>query len=136
MSEQTSADRVAELEAQLAELKAAQEAPAPPAEKAETAPSLRSVAAATDPDKPLFIHCKGERFRLPQLADVDIDVLEAFEQGKVISAAKGILGDQAVTRIRALHGGTLRVTDLEPIMEQIARAYGFTSTGESAASSS
>lgn len=133
MSEQTSADRVAELEAQLAELKAAQEAPAPPA---ETAPSLRSVAAATDPDKPLFIHCKGERFRLPQLADVDIDVLEAFEQGKVISAAKGILGDQAVIRIRALHGGTLRVTDLEPIMEQIARAYGFTSTGESVASSS
>jgi hypothetical protein len=127
MSEQTSsADQVAELEAKLAELKAAQA----PAEKPEPAQSLRAVAAATDPDKPLFVHCKGERFRLPQLTDVDIDVLEAFEQGKVVSSVKGILGDQAVTRIRVLHGGKIRIPDLEPIADQIARAYGFSSAGE------
>ncbi|HJE61337.1 MAG TPA: hypothetical protein K8V84_22935 [Nocardiopsis listeri] len=131
MSEQTSADRVADLEAQIAELKAAQG----PTAKAQPAQSLRAVATATDPDKPKFVHCKGERFRLPELRDVDIDVLEAFEQGKVVGTVKGILGEQAIVRIRALHGGTLRVTDLEPIMEQVAKAYGFTSAGESAASS-
>lgn len=132
MTDQTSADQIADLEDKIAALKAAQgQEPA-----AEPKQSLRAVAAATDPDKPLFIHCKGERFRLPQLTEVDIDVLEAFEQGKVVSSVKGILGDQAVSRIRALHGGTIRIPDLEPIADQIARAYGFSSAGESAASSS
>lgn len=133
MTEQTSsADRVADLEQQLAELKANQH-PAPAAtEASEPAPSLRAVAAASSPDsdKPLFIHCKGERFRLPKLDDVDIDVLEAFEQGKVVSSVKGILGEQAIGRIRVLHGGKIRIPDLEPIADQIARAYGFTSAGE------
>lgn len=125
-------DQIADLEEKLAALKAAQgQEPA-----AEPKQSLRAVAAATDSDKPKFVHCKGERFRLPELRDADIDVLEAFEQGKAITAAKGILGEQAIARIRALHGGTLRVSDLEQIMEQIARAYGFSSVGESAASSS
>lgn len=120
-------DRVAELEAELAKLKQGQE---------KTSPSLAAVAQATaESDKPRFVHCKGERFRLPELTDVDIDVLEAFEQGKVVSTIKGILGDQAVTRLRALHGGTLRVADLEPILDQVAKSYGFTSAGESAASS-
>ena len=122
MTEQTSADRVAELEAELAKLKQGQEKPA--------APSLAAVAQATDPDKPRFVHCRGERFRLPELTDVDIDVLSAFEQGKVVTAVQGILGEQAVTRLRALHGGTLRVADLEPILDQVAKSYGFTSAGE------
>jgi len=115
------ADRVKDLEAQLATLKATQ---------AEHAQSLQSVAAATDPDKPKFVHHAGERFRLPELTDVDIDVIAAFEEGKVVTAAKGILGDQAVNRLRTLHGGKLRVSDLEPILDQVARVYGFANQGE------
>jgi hypothetical protein len=84
-----------------------------------------------DRDKPKFVHHQGERYRLPASPDDwDVDALEAFEAGKVVTAIKGILGPKAWGQLRANHEGTLRVRDLEPLMDQIAKAYGFDSVGE------
>lgn len=123
-------DRIAQLEAQLADARAAEDADLDERIGESAPPPQRG-----DQDKPKFIHHRGERFRLPEAPDLDIDVIEAFEQGKSVTAVKGLLGDASVARIRAMHGGRLSARDLEPVLEQIARVYGFTSVGESGASS-
>lgn len=84
-----------------------------------------------DQDRPRFVVHQGERYRLPaDPQEWDVDTLEAFETGKVVTAIKGILGPKAWGQLRANHEGTLRVRDLEPLMDQIAKAYGFDSSGE------
>lgn len=91
----------------------------------------RQPRGRADQDKPKFVSHQGERYRLPASSDDwDVDSLEAFETGKVVTAIKGILGAKAWQRIRASHEGGLKVRDLEPLMDQIAKAYGFDSVGE------
>ena len=131
-------DRIAELEAQLARARQAEdmefderlegELDDNHEDDVEETPHPQSRA---DQDKPKFVHHQGERYRLPaNPQDWDVDALEAFETGKVVSAIKGILGAKAWQRIRASHQGRLKVRDLEPLMDQIAKAYGFDSVGE------
>lgn len=91
----------------------------------------RPRARQQDQDRPKFVVHNGERYRLPASPDDwSIDALEAFENGKVATAIKGILGLKAWTKIRATLSGGGHVRDLEPLMDQIARAYGFESVGE------
>lgn len=127
-------DRIAELEEQLARARQAEDIEFDErfdTEIDEPDDEPQPPARRGDQDKPKFVHHNGERYRLPDSADDwDVDALEAFETGKVVSAVKGVLGEAAWRKIRASHDGTLKVKDLEPLANQIARAYGFTSAGE------
>lgn len=87
-------------------------------------------------DKVKAISFRGERFRLPELdgGEMDLDTLEAFEDGKVITAIRGLLGTEQWAKLKAM---TPKVTmsDLNDISEKLAKAYGFSTVGESDASS-
>lgn len=65
--------------------------------------------------------------------DWDLEALEAFEQGKPATAARGVLGDQYDATVRAYkakHGRGPKVRDLETLMQAFATAYGFDSAPE------
>jgi hypothetical protein len=86
-------------------------------------------------DKPKAISFRGERFRLPELdGGMDIDTLEAFEDGKVITAIRGLLGPDQWAQLKAMTPKP-NVGDLEEIADKIAKVYGMGSVGESDASS-
>lgn len=129
-------DRIAELEEQLARARAAEDIEFDERFDAEIdepddEPQRPARRGRSDQDKPKFVHHNGQRYRLPDSADDwDVDALEAFETGKVVSAVKGVLGEAAWRQIRASHDGKLRVKDLEPLANQIAKAYGFDTSGE------
>jgi len=85
-----------------------------------------------DQDKPKLVVFKGTDYRLPDSPDDwDLEALEAFESGRVLAAVRGVLGEDAFAAIKRQGA---KVRDLEPIMEQISKAYGFESAGESDAS--
>lgn len=87
-----------------------------------------------DQDKPLIVSFRGETYRLPSMDEgLDLDVAEAFENGKMITAIRGLLGEQQWAQLRA--AGMRTINDLAPLTEQIARIYGFDGgAGESLAS--
>lgn len=86
-------------------------------------------------DKVKAISFRGERLRLPELesGSLDIDVIEAFEDGKVVTAVRSLLGVEQWAKVKAM---TPKPTmgDLEDIADKIAKVYGMGSTGESDAS--
>lgn len=87
---------------------------------------------AGDQDKPKLVIYKGKDYRLPDTPDDwDLDTLEAFEEGRALAAVHGILGDKSYASIKAQGA---KVRDLDSIMDQIAKAYGFETAGESDAS--
>lgn len=89
----------------------------------------------TTTDKPKAISFRGERFRLPELdGGMDIDTLEAFEDGKVITAIRGLLGPDQWAKLKSM-GPKPNIGDLEEIADKIAKVYGMGSVGESDASS-
>jgi hypothetical protein len=126
-------DRIAQLEAELAQARAAEDADLDEqiadaeAERVAQVPRGRS-----DQDKPKVVHFKGKRFKLPgDPGDWDLESLEAFEAGQAATACKGILGQASWAEIKRLGAKT---RDLEGIVQQIAKAYGFSAVGESQAS--
>ncbi|WP_431889473.1 hypothetical protein [Nocardiopsis alba] len=89
----------------------------------------------TTTDKPKAISFRSERFRLPELdGGMDIDTLEAFEDGKVITAIRGLLGPDQWAKLKAMTPKP-NIGDLEEIADKIAKVYGMGSVGESDASS-
>jgi len=91
-----------------------------------------AAKATGDQDKPKLIHVKGETYRIPSsVDDMSLETLNAFEEGRATSAVKGVVGDVAWKQMNA---SGVKVRDLEEVMNQIAKAYGFTSAGESDAS--
>lgn len=130
-------DRIAELEEQLARARAAEDAEFEERFDAEVsgvddepeAPQRSARRGRGDQDKPKLIHVKGETYKLPaSVDDMSIETLNAFEEGRATSAVKGAVGDVAWKRMNA---SGVKVRDLEDVMSQIAKAYGFDSVGES-----
>lgn len=64
---------------------------------------------------------------------MDLDVLEAFETGKAVSALRAMIGtkgyDELRKRYEKEHGRTAKVGDLGRLMDAIAAAYGFDNQG-------
>ena len=87
-------------------------------------------------DKPKAISFRGKRFRLPELegGGMDIDTLEAFEDGKAITALRGLFGPTQWAQFKSLDPKPT-VDDLNEIAEKVAKVYGMGSVGESDASS-
>ncbi|WP_431870801.1 hypothetical protein [Nocardiopsis eucommiae] len=102
-----------------------------------TAPKKTTTRKTTPKtDKPKVISFRGERFRLPELegGSLDIDVIEAFEDGKVVTAVRSLLGMQQWATVKAMTPKPT-MADLEDIADKIAKVYGMGSAGESDASS-
>lgn len=81
----------------------------------------------------------GVTLTLPATADDwDLDAVEAFEQGKVATALGLLAGEAGWTAAKAtyqrINGRRPKLRDLESLGDAIARVYGFTDAGESAAS--
>ncbi|TMZ68673.1 hypothetical protein EMG21_28445 [Klebsiella pneumoniae] len=88
--------------------------------------------AGGDQDKPKLLHFKGKTYRLPHSAEEwDLETAEAHERGNMTLAIAGMVGQEAWQQIKAQGA---KVKDLKDIADQIAKAYGFESMGESSAS--
>lgn len=57
----------------------------------------------------------------------DIEVTEAFEDGKVVTAVRGLLGPSQWAAVKALHP---KNKDLSGLYDALAQAMGMTSAGE------
>jgi hypothetical protein len=83
---------------------------------------------------PIVVDWEGVELTVPaSVQDWDLDTLEAFEQGRAITAIKSLLGDdgykQATDAFQAKHGRKVKVRDVEGLMSTVAGAYGFGDTG-------
>lgn len=81
------------------------------------------------------IELDGHTYTIPASAEhLDLDVLEAFENGKTIAALKGTFGPQQWSklehRVRKANDGRFTTKMLEPIANAVAEVLGFTSAGE------
>lgn len=79
------------------------------------------------------IEFRGQKFDIPrEYDDWTVDLLESLEEGKSVGIVRGALGP---SQWRAVREMDLRVRDLNELADKIAQALGFTSVGESPASS-
>jgi len=86
-------------------------------------------------EQTITIYWEGAAIALPATVDDwDVDVLEAFETGKAVSALRRLFGskryDQLLADFRSVHGRPAKLRDLTALVEQIAEAYGFEGSGE------
>lgn len=85
--------------------------------------------------KTITVSYAGEDWTIPaSLDDADVDVIEAFEEEKVVGILRGLLGPaqwkmlkRAARRDR--HPQPFRAEELTPLVEQIAKIYGFDTAG-------
>ncbi|MBB6173725.1 hypothetical protein HNR23_003785 [Nocardiopsis mwathae] len=90
------------------------------------APAIQAEAVKSAEHKRLTL--AGEEYLLPPSSeDWSLETMEAFEEGKVVSAVRSLLGAEQWQRLKAT-GATL--SDLNKLAEQIATAYGFDNAGE------
>lgn len=76
---------------------------------------------------------RGHEFTISREYDEwSVDFLESIEEGKSVGIVRGALGP---TQWRTVQAANLKVRDLSELASEIAKALGFGSTGESAASS-
>ena len=65
--------------------------------------------------------------------DIDLDVIEAFEAGKAVTAVRALVGakqyDAARKAYEKQNGRRPRVGDLNSLMEQVAQTFGFDNLG-------
>ena len=86
----------------------------------------------TDQDKPKTVRFKNKNYKLPaDPRDWDLEAMEAFEDGRIATAIRGVLGKTAWNEIKA---SGAKVRDLESLAEKIAKVYDFEAVGESSAS--
>lgn len=79
------------------------------------------------------IEFRGFTFTIPRnLDDMHVDFMESVEEGKTVGIVRGALGPSQWRRVRAMN---LTMRELAPLGDEIAAALGFTSAGESQASS-
>lgn len=82
----------------------------------------------TDADTAIF-EWKGEQFHVPATTEEwDVDVLEAFEQGKSATAAQAILGRKQWRHYKTTF--TPKVPELNEFVRALAGFYGFGDPGE------
>lgn len=80
------------------------------------------------PGATIEVEWRGQTLVLPStIEDCDIEVLEAFENGKAVGFCRALLGDAQWARLRATG---LKVRDLNELGDAIAKALGFTGAGE------
>lgn len=77
---------------------------------------------------------EGISLTIPSTLDeLDVEVLDAFEAGKVMAIVKALLGD-SYQKLRdefaAKHGRGMKVKDLNSLFELIGKTYGLTQLGE------
>lgn len=89
---------------------------------------------AEQSSEPVTVEWHGIPVELPAtVEDWDLEALEAFEQGKVLSAVRLLLGSRRYDELRAgvreKLGRKPTVRDLTPLAEEIARTYGFETAG-------
>lgn len=78
--------------------------------------------------EPIQLRWRTFDLTLPaSLDDCDVAVLEAFEDGKAIRAARAILGDEQWATIKA---GSLKVRDFGELADAIGDAMGMGRAGE------
>lgn len=76
---------------------------------------------------------RGQKFTIPlDYDDFTVDFLESIEEGKTVGIVRGALGTRQWQRVRSMN---LKIKELAPLAEDIAKAMGFADTGESPASS-
>lgn len=63
----------------------------------------------------------GEVYEIPSLLDADLDVMEAFEEGKVVAATRALLGPVGWARFRSK---PRTGADLQALFEAMAEALG------------
>jgi hypothetical protein len=88
-----------------------------------------AVEAEATPDSTLSFKWDGHDYEVPgSLDDCDIEVIEAFEEGKAIGAVSGVLGSAQWRQLKAR--SKPKVRDATALMEIIAELYGFSGSGE------
>ncbi|CAM3624611.1 hypothetical protein GCM10009799_05920 [Nocardiopsis rhodophaea] len=91
-----------------------------------TAPAIQAEAVGSTEPKRLTL--AGAEYRLPATSEHwPLETMEAFEEGKVVTALRGLLGPDQWKQLKST-GATL--SDLNTLAEQIASAYGFDTAGE------
>lgn len=84
-------------------------------------------------NEPAVIEWRGHTFTVSRdYDDWSVDLLESLEEGKAVGVVRGALGPSGWRTVKAMN---LKVRDLNELSNEIARAMGFGSAGESAASS-
>jgi hypothetical protein len=79
------------------------------------------------------IEFRGETFTVStEQDDFSVEFLEALEDGRTIGMVRGALGPRQWREVQAMQ---LKLKELRPFADDIARAMGFGDAGESAASS-
>lgn len=79
------------------------------------------------------VEWRGHVFEVSrEYADWSVDLVESLEEGKAVGIIRGALGPQ---NWRVVKSTGPKMRDLDELSESIAKALGFGSAGESAASS-
>lgn len=83
--------------------------------------------------KTAIVEWRGHKFEISrEYDDWTVDFLESLEEGKAVGVVRGALNVKDWRTVKSMR---LKVRDLDELSELIAKAMGFGSTGESAASS-
>lgn len=96
-----------------------------------------NAAAAAEAEakdsKVAVVEWRGHRFKVArEYSDWTVDFVESLEEGKAVGIVRGALGPNQWRLVKAMN---LKVSDLDDLSASIAKALGFSSVGESAASS-
>lgn len=84
-------------------------------------------------DSTAVVKWRGMEFTISrEYGDWSVDLLESIEEGKAVGIVRGAIGAANWRRVQSMN---LKVRDLDELSDQIAKALGFGSVGESAASS-
>ena len=85
-------------------------------------------------EKTATISFRGETFTVSRdYDDWPVELTDALEQGLTVAICKHALGPSQWRKVQRM--GRMRNRDLVPLLDEIARALGFGSMGESPASS-
>lgn len=70
----------------------------------------------------ISVEYDGETYEVPPTMEWDLDVLEALEEGQIVRAVRGLLGEEQYSQFKA----TKRtVKDLNSLFETIGQSAGF-----------
>lgn len=84
--------------------------------------TAKTASAKTEAlDAPVSFEYDGETYEIPKTLAWDLDVLEAYEDGRVLACVRALLGDEAWKRYRAK---PRTVGDLTDLFEALQGALG------------
>jgi hypothetical protein len=100
-----------------------------------TEPSLDPAEAEATGEETVEVTFEGHTYTIPaSVDDVDIEVIRAFERNAGMAIVDGLLGQDQMAllerRHRSRHAGKFTSSAMKPLIDDIARALGFTDPGE------